>query len=81
LTACRPGAILSGCPVPDDHNAMTLTDDELTEPTAELTGGDDAHRRPISDVDAWLDGLDSDVRRALRATRRAAGRRRRARNR
>jgi cell division protease FtsH len=60
---------------------MTLTDEELTDPTAELTGGDDARRRPISDVDAWLDGLDSDVRRALRATRRAAGRRRRARNR
>jgi cell division protease FtsH len=59
--------MLSGCPSPDDHNAMTLTDDELTDPTAELTGGDDAHRRPITDVNAWLDGIDSDVRPALRA--------------
>jgi cell division protease FtsH len=67
LTACRPGAILLGCPVPHDHNAMTLTDDELSDPTAELTGGDDAHRRPITDVNAWLDGLDCGVRPALRA--------------
>jgi cell division protease FtsH len=67
LTGCRPGAILVDCPVPNDHNAMTLTDDELTDPTAELTGGDDVHRRPITDVNAWLDGLDSDVRPALRA--------------
>ncbi|HEX2283988.1 MAG TPA: ATP-binding protein [Mycobacterium sp.] len=46
---------------------MTLIDDELTDPTAELTGGDDARRRPITDVNAWLDGLDGGVRPALRA--------------
>lgn len=46
---------------------MNLTDDELTDLTAELTGGADAHRRPITDVNAWLDGLDRGVRPALRA--------------
>jgi cell division protease FtsH len=46
---------------------MTLTDDELTDPTAELTGGAGAHRRPITDINAWLDGLDGGVRPALRA--------------
>ncbi len=46
---------------------MNLTDDELTDLTAELTGGDVAHRRPIADVGAWLDDLDHDVRPALRA--------------
>lgn len=46
---------------------MNLTDDELTDLTAELTGGAEAHRRPITDVNAWLDGLDSGVRPALRA--------------
>jgi cell division protease FtsH len=46
---------------------MTLTDDELTDTTAALTGGDDARRRPITDVSAWLDDLDSDVRPTLRA--------------
>lgn len=45
---------------------MNLTDDERT---AVLTGGADARRRPIADVNAWLDGLDLDhgVRPALRA--------------
>lgn len=47
--------------------AMTLADDQLTDLTAELTGGDDAHRRPINDVNAWLDSLDCGVRPALRA--------------
>jgi cell division protease FtsH len=46
---------------------MNLTDDELTDLTAELTGGADAHRQPITDVNAWLDGLDRGVRPALRA--------------
>lgn len=45
---------------------MTLTHDELTDSTAESTGGDDA-RQPITDVTAWLDGLDPGVRPALRA--------------
>jgi len=45
---------------------MTLTD-ELTDPTAELTGGDDAHRRRITNVNAWFEGLDGDVRSALNA--------------
>jgi hypothetical protein len=67
LTTYRPGAIQLGCLVPTTNIAMTLTDDELSDPTAELTGGDDAHRRPITDVNAWLDGLDCDVRPTLRA--------------
>jgi cell division protease FtsH len=46
---------------------MTLTDDELIDPTAELTGGADVHRRPITDVTAWLDGLEGGVRPTLRA--------------
>ncbi|EUA07663.1 hypothetical protein I546_5156 [Mycobacterium kansasii 732] len=49
---------------------MNLTHDdlvELTDLTAEATGGADARRRPITDVNAWLDGLDWDVRAALRA--------------
>ncbi len=46
---------------------MNLTDDELTDLAADLTGGDVAHRRPITDVGAWLDDLDHGVRPALRA--------------
>ncbi|MDX1873303.1 ATP-binding protein [Mycolicibacterium sp. 120266] len=46
---------------------MTLTDDELSDPTAGMTGRADAHRRPITDVSAWLDGLEGGVRPALRA--------------
>jgi cell division protease FtsH len=46
---------------------MTLTNDGLIDPTAELTGGADVHRRPITDVTAWLDGLEGGVRPALRA--------------
>ncbi|KAA1248726.1 hypothetical protein F0Q45_18975 [Mycobacterium simiae] len=34
--------------------------------TAQLTGGAASRRRPITDVDARLDGLDCDVRQALR---------------
>ena len=52
---------------PNNHNAMTLTDDELTDPTAALTGSAGAHRQPITDINAWLDGLDSLARPALRA--------------
>jgi cell division protease FtsH len=51
----------------NDDEAMNLTDDELTDLTAELTGGDDTHRRPITDVNAWLGGLDRGTRPALRA--------------
>jgi hypothetical protein len=46
---------------------MTLTHDELTDATAGSTGGDDARTRPITDVTAWLDGLEPGVRPALRA--------------
>jgi hypothetical protein len=46
---------------------MTLTDDELTDPTAGLTGDANVHRRPITDVTAWLDGLEGGVHPALRA--------------
>jgi cell division protease FtsH len=46
---------------------MTLTDDELTDPTADPTDGDGAHRRPINDVAAWLDTVDSGVGPTLRA--------------
>jgi len=52
---------------PNDDEAMNLTDDELTDLTAELTGGADTHRQPITDVNAWLDGLDRGTRPALRA--------------
>ncbi len=46
---------------------MTLTNDELTDLTTGLTGGDEARRQPITDVNAWLDGLEYGVRPALRA--------------
>lgn len=46
---------------------MTLTNDELTDLTTGLTGGDEARRQPITDVSAWLDGLEYGVRPALRA--------------
>lgn len=46
---------------------MSLTENEIADLTAGLTDGDDAHRRPITDVSQWLDGLDTDVRPALRA--------------
>jgi cell division protease FtsH len=46
---------------------MTLTDDEATDLTADLIGGDAAHRRPITNVADWLDDLESGVRPALRA--------------
>ncbi|MCA2320444.1 ATP-binding protein [Mycobacterium intracellulare] len=46
---------------------MNLTDDEKTGLSAEMTAGSSAHRRPITDVNAWFDGLDSGVRPALRA--------------
>jgi hypothetical protein len=59
--------MLFRCPVPDDHDMMTLTNDELIDPTAELIGGDVACRRPITDVNAWLDDLDYDARATLPA--------------
>lgn len=46
---------------------MNLTENDLTDLTAKLTGGADTLRRPITDVSAWFDGLDSGVRPALRA--------------
>jgi len=46
---------------------MNLTNDELSDLAADLTGGDAAYRRPISDVGAWLDDLEHGVRPALRA--------------
>jgi cell division protease FtsH len=46
---------------------MTLTDDELTDPTAGPTGGTGGYRRPITDVAAWLEDLEPAVRPALRA--------------
>lgn len=46
---------------------MTLTEDELTGPTAEFTGGAHAHRRPITNVADWLNDLGGGVQPALRA--------------
>ena len=66
LTSCGLRAILSGCPVPEYHEAMNLTDEEI-DATAARTGGAGAHRQPITDVNAWLDGLEGGVQPALRA--------------
>lgn len=49
------------------NEAMDLTEDELTDLTADPAGGDDAHRRPITNVNTWLDGLEHGVRPALHA--------------
>lgn len=49
------------------NEAMNLTNDELTELTTEQAGGADVHRRPITDVHGWLDGLEYSARPALRA--------------
>ncbi len=46
---------------------MDLTEGELTDLTADPAGGADAHRRSITDVNAWLEGLEHGVRPALRA--------------
>lgn len=51
----------------NDHQTMTLTDDEATDLTVELIGGNAAHRRHITNVADWLDDLESGVRPALRA--------------
>jgi DNA-binding Lrp family transcriptional regulator len=53
--------------LPKDPEAMNLTDDELSDLTTDLIGGAAVYRRPITDVDAWLDGLDGGVRPALPA--------------
>ncbi|MCA2245868.1 ATP-binding protein [Mycobacterium sp. WUMAC-067] len=46
---------------------MNLTDDELTDLSAELTGGAEVHRRrPITDVEGWLQSLDRSVLASLR---------------
>lgn len=46
---------------------MDLTEGELTDLTADPAGGADAHRRSITDVNAWLEGLEHGVRPALHA--------------
>lgn len=46
---------------------MDLTQGELTDLTADTAGGADAHRRSITDVNAWLEGLEHGVRPALHA--------------
>jgi cell division protease FtsH len=48
-------------------NAVTVIDDEPCDPTADIPGGGAARRRTISDVGAWLGGLDHGVQPALRA--------------
>jgi hypothetical protein len=61
------GCVPVGLPCPrNDPEGMTVTDDEYTEPTAALTGGANSHRRPITDINARLDGLEGGVRPALR---------------
>ena len=47
--------------------AMTLTDADPIRSTAEDLGGTELRRQPITDPAAYLDGLDGDVRSALRA--------------
>jgi cell division protease FtsH len=44
---------------------MTLSNDELTEPTADVTDGPGPRRRNITDVDAWLAGCDTAILRTL----------------
>jgi len=47
---------------------MTLTENELTGPIAEVANGDSEPRRvPIADVAAYLDGIAPDVRPSLKA--------------
>jgi cell division protease FtsH len=45
---------------------MTLTDEQI-DPTAGPTGGAEARRQTITDINAWLDGIDGGARSALRA--------------
>lgn len=60
------GCVPVGLPCPrNDPEGMTVTD-EYTEPTAVLTGGANSHRRPITGINARLDGLEGGVRPALR---------------
>ena len=54
-------------PSPNHHNTMTLTDDEMTDVPSDPPSGRGVRRRPITDVNAWLDELDGDVRSTLRA--------------
>lgn len=49
------------------NEAMNLTEDELTNLNADPAGGASTCRRPITDVNAWLAGLEHGVRPALRA--------------
>jgi len=67
LTLGRAGCDAVRLPNSRIDETMNLTEDELTDLTADLTGGADTRRQPITNVDAWLDGLDRGVRPALRA--------------
>ena len=46
---------------------MTLTENDLIHSTVDALGGADLRRQPITDLGAYLDGLDGDVRSGLRA--------------
>lgn len=46
---------------------MTLTENEPINPLADTVGGADPYRRPIADVEAYLDSLPNDARVGLRA--------------
>jgi cell division protease FtsH len=46
---------------------MTLTDNDMTGPPTDPPDGRRVERQPITDVNAWLDHLDIDVRPTLRA--------------
>lgn len=46
---------------------MTLSDDELIEPMDDVADGPRLRRRNITDVDAWLAGLDSAILQTLHA--------------
>jgi cell division protease FtsH len=67
LTICRSGASLVDCPFHKRRRSDDPNRRPRAVPTAELIGGDAAHRGLITDVNAWLDGLDGGVRPALRA--------------
>ncbi|MBZ4521879.1 AAA family ATPase [Mycobacterium avium] len=46
---------------------MNVTEDEMTDLTLDPASDADTCRRPITDVNAWLEGLEHGVRPALRA--------------
>lgn len=49
------------------NEAMNRTEDELSDLTADPAYRAEPHRRPITDVNTWLESLDGGVRPALRA--------------